>query len=63
MLGPDSGAMSHGDGMMGSDTSMMHDAGRTHEGAMGHDAKELDRMFMGAASHKARPHRAGATSA
>lgn len=53
MMGPDSGAMAHGDGMMGSDTAMMHDTGMAHEGAMGQDAKEPDRMFMGAASHKA----------
>jgi hypothetical protein len=54
MMGSDSGALSHGDGMMmGSDSAMVHDGGMTHEGAMGHDANEPDRMFMGAASHKA----------
>jgi hypothetical protein len=44
--------MSKGE-MMGHDSGMMQDKGMAREDAMGNDAMEPNRMFMGASGHKA----------
>jgi len=56
----DSGMMDHGAGMskgemMDHDSGMMKSdgMGMAHEGAMGHETMEPNRMFMGASGHKA----------